>query len=108
MGLLMYIPFPVSHQREAWIGRRPENYREVVINMTFGFQKEAVPSGQRAQAVNMCLIIGPVAESLIYSVPDDTILWDYEETQTVLIASVAAKMIANEGYMSNGGGIKKR
>ena len=76
--------------------------------MTFGFQKEAVPSDQRAQAVNMCLIIGPVAESLIYSVPDDTILWDHPDTQTVLISSVAAKMIADEGYMSHGGGIRIR
>ena len=76
--------------------------------MTFGFQKGTVPLGQKAQAVSMCLIIGPVAESLIYSVPDDTIMWDYENTQTVLIASVAAKMTADEGYMSHGGGIRIR
>lgn len=79
-----------------------------MIGMTFGFQKEAVPLGQKAQAVSMCLIIGPVAESLIYSVPNDTIMWDYEDTRTVLIASVAAKMTADEGYMSHGGGIKTR
>ncbi|MCK5216343.1 MAG: hypothetical protein KAJ93_01045 [Methanosarcinales archaeon] len=76
--------------------------------MTFGFQKEAVPPGQRAQAVNMCLIIAPVVESLIYSVPDDTIRWDYEETQTVLIASIADRIVKDEGYMSHGGGIKTR
>ena len=80
----------------------------MVISMTFGFQKEAVPSGQKAQAVNMCLIIGPVAESLIYSIPDNTIMWGHPDTQTVLISSVAAKMIADEGYMSNGGGIRVR
>ena len=78
------------------------------MSMTFGFHKEVVSSGQRAQAVNMCLIIGPVAESLIYSVPDGTILWDYEETQTVLIASIADRIIEDDGYISNGGGIKKR
>jgi len=76
--------------------------------MTFGFQKEVVPSDQRPQAVNMCLIIGPVVESLIYSVPNNTIVWEHPDTQTTLIASVADKMIKTEGYMSHGGGIKTR
>lgn len=77
-----------------------------MISMTFGFQKEAVPSDQRAQAVNMCLIIAPVVESLIHSVPDNTIVWGHPDTQTVLISSVADKMVADEGYMSHGGGIR--
>jgi len=76
--------------------------------MTFGFQKETVPSDQRAQAVNMCLIIGPVVESLIHSIPNNTIVWDHPDTRTVLIAGVTDKMINTEGYMSHGGGIKTR
>jgi len=76
--------------------------------MTFGFQKEAVPSDQRPQSVNMCLMIGPVVESLIYSIPNNTIVWGHPDTQKVLIAGIAEKMIKTEGYMSHGGGIRTR
>lgn len=76
--------------------------------MTFGFQKEAVPPGQKAQALSMCLIIGPVVESLIYSIPNNTIVWSHPDTQKVLITRVADKMIKDEGYMSHGGGIRTR
>jgi len=88
--------------------RARELYANGDEKMTFGFQAGSVPPNHQAQAVNICLIIAPAVETLIYSVPNNTIIWDHPDTQAVLVEGIANNLVNTPGYMSNGGDIKVR
>lgn len=74
--------------------------------MTFGFQQGTVPPNQKGSAIHMCSIISPVVESLIYSVPNDEIMWAHPDTQSLLVSNIVNRMVQDTGYMSNGGDIR--